>query len=115
MLEADYWEHLEYRLCNEMYQRPGCKVLGLWCDGIEPLDYILSGSGRHIRGRCWLGLGATKQERWDFKLILKDHISNANDIYWPYFMPPDDVTGWLRIFPDEQHLKINPRAGKRKP
>ena len=112
MLEDEYWEILEYRISLEMKRVPESRALGLWCDGFMPEEYILSGAGRHIRGMCWIGLGSKKQEQWRFKLILKDHISKHSEIYWSYFMPPDNVSGWLRVFPKEKYLEIDPRAGK---
>ena len=115
MLEEEYWSSLEYRLCGEMIEMPDCRALGLWCDGIKPREFVLTGASRHVRGTCWIGFGPKDMQQWQFKLVLKGHISKASEIHWPYYMPPADVTGWLRVFPKERRIEIEPRAGRRAP
>lgn len=112
MQEDDFWTRLECRLTQEMGQLDECRALGMWCDGLRPEQYALRGPGRHIQGECWIGLGPRNQETWQFRLVLKDHLSKRSEIYWPYFLPPDGVTGWLRVFPKQRFLEIAPRAGR---
>ena len=112
LIENEYWLCLEFRICEELMRTAEGRQLGLWCDGFEPMEYVPRGPGRHVNGRCWIGDGSGGQEKWRFKLLLKDHLSKREEIPWDTFLPPDNRTGWVRVDPHEKLLEIEPRAGR---
>jgi hypothetical protein len=69
MNEAEFWDTLEYRICDELAQFKEKETRSLWCDGFVPQNYALL--GRPIQSRA--------------------------SIAWNALMPPENKTGWLTI------------------
>jgi hypothetical protein len=61
--EPTFWLRLEFRLCGEFMGMPTKDLRRLWCDGIEPLEYLLDAPPPRITGRIWFGIGQKQQEK----------------------------------------------------
>jgi hypothetical protein len=101
MNEAEFWDTLEYRICDELAQFKEKETRSLWCDGFVPQNYALDTDEPHISGRVWMGGFAGRrpdyQEDWQFKLVLGRPIQSRASIAWNALMPPENKTGWLTI------------------
>lgn len=113
MDEADFWGHLEYRLCRELRTLEDCRRLGLWCDGFIPEGYVLDAPAPEIHGRVWIGLGPRQQEQWTFRVALARPAAAREAIAWATLCPANDVTNWLRVDIEAQHLDIDPALAER--
>jgi hypothetical protein len=112
MDESEFFEFLEYRLCDELPLLGRKELLGLWCDGLSPgHDEILNGRCT-IHGEAWMGgnLGkprsATHQESWRFSAVLPQGVVRSPVLNWQLFCPPLDASGWLELNPDERTITI---------
>jgi hypothetical protein len=54
MEESSFWSGLEFRLCAEIKGLPESELRNYWCDGLEPVRYILDGPLPQIIGRAWM-------------------------------------------------------------
>jgi hypothetical protein len=108
MTEHDFWLKLEFRLTRELeaLREKGRSVL--WCDGIGPEMYILSGYRPRILGRAYCG--ASGQEEWKFELLLSRSYESLDDIDWQSLLPASDVTRWLYFDRQRKFLQIEPAA-----
>jgi hypothetical protein len=112
MDESEFFEFLEYRLCDELPLLGRREILGLWCDGLSPeRDDILNGRCT-IHGEAWMGGVPGKprrfspQEPWRFSASLPTGVVRAPDLNWQPFCPPGDARGWLEVDPAEQTLTV---------
>jgi len=96
--EPTFWLRLEFRLCGEFMGMPTKDLRRLWCDGIEPLEYLLDDPPPRITGRIWFGIGQKQQEKWWFTLLLPSPTVVREAIDWSAVLPPDNVpSGWPSI------------------
>jgi hypothetical protein len=112
MDEAEFFEFLEYRLCDELPLLDRRDLLGLWCDGLSPeRDEILNGRCT-IHGQAWVGGVPAKpgssshQEAWRFSAVLPQGVVRTQELNWKPFRPPVDARGWLEVGPSEQRLTV---------
>lgn len=108
--ERTYWLMLEFRLCGEFRGMPTKDLRRLWCDGIEPTDYLLDNPAPRITGRIWLGIGPKQQEHWWFTLLLPGRTLIRERIDWSGLLPPNNVTKWLAVDWEKRHIEIDPMA-----
>jgi len=107
MTEADYWQHLEYRVCREFAGLENKALRFFWCDGFIPKRYFVDDPLPRITGLAWIG-SAPKSEEWAFELVLSGAVPRREDVVWDALMPPEDATGWLSIDVDERRIRIIP-------
>jgi hypothetical protein len=108
--EPTFWLRLEFRLCGEFMGMPTKDLRRLWCDGIEPLEYLLDDPPPRITGRIWFGIGQKQQEKWWFTLLLPSPTVVREAIDWSAVLPPDNVTKWLAVDWKKRHVEIDPSA-----
>lgn len=107
MDEPKFWASLEYRLCREFEGLPYRGHKFLWCDGLEPRVYILSGPTPRITGKAWIGSGSQLAE-WEFALLLPGPVGSREEIDWAALHPAGNVTRWLAIDDCRRYLEIEP-------
>jgi hypothetical protein len=111
MNESDYWQHLEFRVCQEFAGLVANNLRFLWCDGFIPEKYLLDAPTPHIAGRAWIGSnGSTHQEEWEFTLLLNKQFSSRFEIDWDALLPPARVTRWIAADPHKKRMEIDPSA-----
>lgn len=110
MDEPEFWDRLEYRVCDELARSADRHHRGLWCDGILPDLYILDAPSTRIEGRAWVGYNG--QGEWRFTLLLTDPVASREGIPWSTLLPPLEVTRWLTVDPDGKRLVIEPTAAE---
>ena len=70
----------------------------VWCDGFLADPQIeISRRHRRITSKIWIGFGDSRQELWDFHLLLGAMVKDRQPIDWAALLPPDEVTGWLSM------------------
>jgi hypothetical protein len=107
MGEADYWVSLEYRICREFEGMRNWDLRHLWCDGVNPERYNLSGQQPRISGRAWICHG-NRQAEWTFTLRLPCPVNSREEIDWQSLLPPENVTRWLALDQETRHIEIEP-------
>jgi hypothetical protein len=107
--EADFWLHLEYRICREFAGMANRSLRFLWCDGLVPARYHLNDSDPRITGTAWICNGP-KQDEWEFALFLPHPVASHDEIDWSALLPPENVTRWLALDPPGKHVQIEPGA-----
>lgn len=110
MGEADYWEHLEYRVSRELSGFAQNAVDRLWCGAFLPEAYVVHDPTPRIEGRVWIGTGSSAYEEWEFTLLVLHPVVSRDEIDWAALLPPDAVTGWLALDPSGGRLEIQPAA-----
>jgi hypothetical protein len=108
--EAEFWVHLEFRLCREF---EGIREKGtgmLWCDGIMPGHYILNEVRPRILGRAYCG--ASGQEEWTFELLLSRTYTSRSEIEWQELLPAINSTRWLYFDRERRFMQIEPAAAQ---
>jgi hypothetical protein len=108
MDEAMFWKALEYRVCREMDGVEACKRAGMWCDGFIPETVELDTQPPRISGRAWIGFGTRHQEAWTFELSLPRTVLRVEAIAWAELLPAEDMTHWLTLDPERQHVVVAP-------
>jgi hypothetical protein len=63
MIECDYSIDLELRICREFRGMPENHLRFLWCDGLDPEQYLLDGPSPCITGRAWICNGQLQDQR----------------------------------------------------
>jgi hypothetical protein len=111
MTEAEYWIHLELRLCREFAGLPESRHRYLWCDGFNPMEYLFDDAAPRITGRAWICDGP-RQKEWQFALLLPRPTSSRDYIDWASLLPPDNKTRWISIEQDRLYIEIEPAAAK---
>ena len=81
----------------------------LWCDGFIPEQYLLDDPTPRITGRAWICNGS-KQDQWEFTLVLPEAVHAVQDISWSALLPPEEATSWLGVDRDERRIVIKPHA-----
>jgi hypothetical protein len=109
MTEAEFWVHLEFRLCREFAGLPERRDRRWWCDGFIPVDYNLEGPTPRITGHAWICDGP-KQSEWEFSLLLPRSTTTREAIDWQALLPPDDVTRWMSFDEESRSIEIDPAA-----
>jgi hypothetical protein len=111
--ERQFWNVLEFRVCDEMDKQPICRRLRLWCDGFIPERYLLGSLPGRITGVVWIGfIGSRRQEAWNFSLTLPFSASGRADIRWSDLLPASEARGWLIVAPEEKEIEIEVRLGQ---
>ena len=96
MNEADFWAHLEFRLCSELRGMDDVELRRLWCDGFKP--ETLDTERGCFTGTVWMAeCHSTKQEEWDFALYLGDEPCDRERINWAALLPDYELTGWVDL------------------
>lgn len=106
MDEADFWLHLEYRVCTELAGAREKELRAWWCDGFIVGMYE-SERGR-ITGRVWMGQGPRHQEPFEFTLQLTHAKEDREQVDWARLLPGDEITDWLSIDFDKKVLAMDP-------
>jgi hypothetical protein len=109
MTEAEYWYCLEVRLCHEFAGLPERRYRYFWCDGITPLLFTLDDPSPRVTGKAWICNGS-KQDQWDFTLLLNRTWRSREDIQWATLLPPDDMTRWISFDEHDRYIEIDPAA-----
>jgi hypothetical protein len=109
MIECDYSIDLELRICREFRGMPENHLRFLWCDGLDPEQYLLDGPSPCITGRAWICNGQL-QDQWEFRLLLNNPVDLPSKIDWPSLLPSDNVTRWLAVDPLGKRIQIEPGA-----
>ncbi len=109
MTEAEYWSCLEGRLCHEFAGLPEKRYRYFWCDGITPLLFTLDDPSPRVTGKAWICNGS-KQDQWDFTLLLNRSWRSPEDIEWASLLPPPDVTRWISFDEHERYIEFDPAA-----
>ncbi|MEV4312149.1 hypothetical protein [Actinocrispum sp. NPDC049592] len=95
---------------EELFKSEDARRHGMWCDGFVPEVYDLDSPLPCVRGRAWIGYGPSKQDPYEFTLILPRGLRSKDDIDWAALMPADDMTGWLTYSREWKTLVIYPAA-----
>jgi hypothetical protein len=107
MTERDFWDSLEYRLCQEFAGLPERRHQSFWCDGFLPQEYFLDDCPPRITGKVWICDGP-KQKLWQFVLILRTTVTQREEIDWAAILPEVNVTKWMSFDEDACYLEIEP-------
>jgi len=110
MREADYWEHLEYRVCRELRGLAQTALLSLRCNGFIPERYILDDPTPRVEGRVWIGVGSSSHQEWEFALLLPHPVRSRDEITWAALLPPEHATRWLALDLIGMYMHIEPAA-----
>lgn len=95
-------------MCREFAGFEDAAVRVNWSDGLLPEQYELQTAEPCIRGLAFCG--PSGQEQWTFTLLTGQSRRSRHDLDWHRLLPPDDVTGWLSVHPDERSLIIDPNG-----
>ncbi len=107
MDENHYWINLEIRLCREFAGLSERRYQYFWCDGFNPIDYILDDPSPRITGRCWI-CNSLQQAEWSFVLLLPRRFHSRVDIDWAALLPTENETRWMLFDESRQFLEIEP-------
>ncbi|MBN1427737.1 MAG: hypothetical protein JXB07_05080 [Anaerolineae bacterium] len=118
MNEAEFWDSLEYRVCDELASFTEKEIRSLWCDGFVPQQFALDANEPYIGGRVWIGgiIGRRPdyQEDWQFRLMIGKSIHSRAEIVWDTLLPPENKTGWLTVDRARKTIVIAPQIKSRK-
>jgi hypothetical protein len=92
MDEADFWVHLEYRVCREIEGLRQPRLRCFWCDGFIPVRYDLDEPSPRVVGRVWMGAGPREQQVWEFVLLLRVPVESRETFVWSALLPTLDAT-----------------------
>ncbi len=106
--EAEFWGHLEYRVCRELAAMTDKQLRRLWCDGFIPEQYILDDSRPRITGRAWIGSGTRDQSHWEFTLLLPQLAISPRELDWASLLPAENLIGWLAFDMRDRRIEIDP-------
>lgn len=112
MSEAEYWVHLEFRLCREFAGLSERRYRHFWCDGLLPEQYILTGPSPRVCGKAWICNGPEQFVVWEFTLLLRQSPSSPECIDWSSLLPADDVTRWMSFDEEKRCIEIDPAAAE---
>ena len=105
--EKTFWICLEYRLCGEFAGLSDRRYRSFWCDGFEPINFLLDGASPRIIGRCWICKG-NRQSKWKFSLLLPEPCDSRDNINWKSLLPAVNMTRWMSFDEDRQYIEIEP-------
>ena len=108
MNEADFWVHLEYRVCRELDGMRDERLRIFSCDGFYAEQYLIDDPNPRITGLAWMDGGGLGQ--WHFTLVLPERMKGREALEWERLLPPDSVTRWLAIDQEHRHVEISPAA-----
>lgn len=112
MNEQEFWRRLEFRVCAELAGLADPRLRYHWCDGLVPEAYNLTSAEPHIDGVAYMGRRRqASQRRWQFTLLVGQHVASADQIDWSGLLPDDHLTGWLIPDVEGKALRIDPGAG----
>jgi hypothetical protein len=109
MDEKEYWLRMEFRIGREFSDMREKRLRNMWCDGLKPTQYCLSGRRPRIVGEAWICYG-NDQQLWEFTLKLPSRINSREEIDWESLFPPVAVTRWLSIDEESRRVTIEPAA-----
>jgi len=107
MSEAEFWSGLEWRICREFAGMKQGRWRNFWCDGLAAGCFDLEGSRPTIRGVAWICEG-TKQEEWEFTLLLPRRFAGREAIRWEELLPRENVTRWLSVDEKGKRIEMEP-------
>src|SRR5262245_47739600 len=107
MDENQYWLRLEYRICGEFADMREKRLRTVWCDGLSPKEYCISGRRPRIIGEAWICYG-DDQQLWEFTLKLPARLKSRAEIDWDSLLPPRGVTRWLTIDEARRRITFDP-------
>jgi len=107
--EAEFWVHLEFRLCQEFSGLSDRRYRSFWCDGFDPHVYTLDGPCPRVTGTAWICNGE-QQAQWEFALMLKQSSPSREVIDWASLLPADDTTRWMSFDENKRYIEIDPTA-----
>ena len=110
MKAQEFWDRLEYRVCDELEKMPSKELRRYWCDGFIPDRAELLERPYRIEGRVWFGVGSRNQESWDFALLLPTKVERQEDIIWEHLLPPQDASGWIEMNVAHRQVVIDVRS-----
>ena len=107
----EYFSALESRISREFVGMRDQALREIWCDGFLPEPEIqISRRHRRITGKVWVGFGGSRQELWDFALLLGATPKNRQQIDWSALLPAKDLTGWLSMDFGKKLMTLRPYA-----
>jgi hypothetical protein len=115
MINHNFWELLEYRICRELAGFSDNQLRFLWCDGLEPTEIVQDEHGQSIVGKAYVvGDRGQSSEDYTFRLTLAGARIGDPTIDWESLVPEESATEWLGVDRDRQMLSIHlssPRNG----
>lgn len=109
MTEKDYWARMEYRICGEFADMQDRSLRRIWCDGITPKSYCITGRRPRVIAEAWICFGLD-QELWELTLKLPGRLKSKEEIDWAALFPPPNVTRWLSFDEERRRITIEPCA-----
>lgn len=102
MTETEFFERLEYRVCEQLRDHPHPAVPGLWCDGLIREDADFTGLLPALSGIAWFGGlpgedPARYQEKWRFELTVNLRLETLDSVRWASLFPGPGARGWLDL------------------
>jgi hypothetical protein len=107
MDEAEFWVSLEFRIDREFAGMTNGRLRNLWCDGFAVGRYDFEAARPSISGVAWICEGS-KQEEWEFTLLLPRHYAGRAGIVWDELMPAENVTRWLSVDESRRRIEMEP-------
>ncbi|KAA2239374.1 hypothetical protein F0L74_24545 [Chitinophaga agrisoli] len=96
MLDQDFYQFLEYGICQAFNNSPDEEIKGFWCDGVMPSAANPGLIGRKIELKAFIGkdgqsayelilkLGNKALSRYSRQLDLKECIPDTDNPNWFY-------------------------------
>lgn len=111
MDEPGFWTALMFRVCREFTGMAKREHRRMWCDGFVPEVYELDEEPPCIRGTAWIG-DSPNAGPWTFRLILGRRYNTVAEIDWLSLLPAQDLTRWMSVDRQRNHIELEPAVGK---
>lgn len=109
MTETEFWDQLESRVTRELSDLDSPQLNRLWCDGFTATIYRLDAEQPFISGRTLICKGS-KQESWEFILLLPESFSSIETIRWDSILPPQEMSRWVTLDLRNRTVRIDPSS-----
>lgn len=111
MTQAEFFTHIEFRLCGALAQARLSEAPGLWCDGFVPESWACGVRPLLVSGKAWFGglrghHSVAYQEAWTFVLELHCDAASVESVPWAKLLPAESLHDWFVVDVERRRLHM---------
>ena len=110
MTEAEFFSHIEFRLCAELAEARPPEAPSLGCDGFVPTAWTSGVRPLTVSGRAWFGglrgHDRSYQETWTFVLEIHCDAPSVDSVAWADLLPAEDLHDWFSVDVERRHVHM---------